>query len=297
MHGQRLLPPDGHLSVSTASVNAAKAGLAMYTACRRPSLAALRFAWDLVDRFGPGVLPGFTRPWTPPLDPHAWDALVKRWTNELGRFDDVAMHLRRPRHRAGASILLLDHGVPIAFVKVRSDNLDRLDAEQQALVALHQPMSFSTPAPLSWGVEGRWHYLAMSALPPQIHTMVADPPLARIIDDIGAALRRDLRRPPGTPAHWEPLHGDLTPWNLRALDDGTTVLFDWEATTWGPPRADLLWYDAVVAAVHLRVRPSGIPHSDEAAAFWIERLEQELRRGRSSLSAKIRRWLLRGWRG
>lgn len=38
-----------------------------------------------------------------------------------------------------------------------------------------------------------------------------------------------------------PVHGDLTPWNLRRTPRGL-VLFDWESADWGPPGSDLALY-------------------------------------------------------
>lgn len=293
--GYRLLPPDAHLMVPTSSPEAAKAGIALYTGCRRRSLLALQGLWKIVEHIGPVALPGVPVRWRPPLDPHVWTVLVKRWRDELGAFDEIAMHLRRPRSRAGASVLLLDGGRPVAFVKVRADGVHRMEAERTALDALGTTKSFTAPTLLTSGSEQDWHYLAMSAFAPVIHLPVTDPPLERIVSEYAASLPTRLPRPPGTPEHWQPMHGDLTPWNLRDVDH-RLVLFDWEGTSWGPPQADLLWYDAVVSAVRLDIAPSGVHHTDEAADFWIQRLAEILRGGRSSLSAKIRRRLLRGWR-
>jgi aminoglycoside phosphotransferase (APT) family kinase protein len=45
-----------------------------------------------------------------------------------------------------------------------------------------------------------------------------------------------------------PLHGDLTPWNLRRCA-GEPWLLDWEDITWGPPGADEAYFHATATAV------------------------------------------------
>lgn len=57
-----------------------------------------------------------------------------------------------------------------------------------------------------------------------------------------------LPQPFGTPVHWVPQHGDLSPWNLRRAARGL-ALFDWEASGWYPPGVDLGYFGACVAAM------------------------------------------------
>lgn len=291
-----LLPPDGHLAVPVTSRRAAKAGLTMYTACKRSSLTAQRAAWHAVSVLGPRVLPGRRQGWRPPVDPPVWDELVRQWRSDVGPFDDVVLHLRRPAYRAGASLLLLRAGAPIAFVKLRADRPERLEVERRALDALDaSSVCFVTPSVLSAGTVQGWHHLTLSPLPARIHTMIPDPPLARICQDLAAALAPALPRPAQAGADWRPAHGDLTPWNLRALDADRRVLFDWEDAVWAPPGADLLWYDAVIDVKELAVRPSGFRHSAAAARFWIDHLTPELEPGRRSLAAIVVERLRSSW--
>jgi hypothetical protein len=293
----KLLPPDGHLAIPTRSRDAARAGLTLYTACKRSSLVAQRTAWHLVGLFGPRVLPGRTDAWRPPVAPDVWRDHVTAWRSALGDFDDVALHLRRPAYRAGASLLLLDAGRPVAFVKLRPDEPERLDSERRALDALRDSsLSFTTPAVLSSGTLHGWHHLALSPLPVTVHTMIADPPLDRIVEDIGSALSSTLPRPQWAGAGWLPMHGDLTPWNLRALTRDRIVLFDWESATWAPRRADLLWYDAVRDIKQLSVRHSGVTHDDDVVVFWIDRLAGVVQPGERSLAATVLRRLRASWR-
>ncbi len=50
-------------------------------------------------------------------------------------------------------------------------------------------------------------------------------------------------------------------------------LYDWESAGWGPPGADLLWYDTAVSVSGLRVPKTRAEHRLESYAFWLEELE------------------------
>jgi hypothetical protein len=78
------------------------------------------------------------------------------------------------------------------------------------------------------------------------------------------------------PAHWAPMHGDLTPWNLREAPRHGLLLYDWERAGWGPPGADEVLYRVTEADVHggLRIGEARWLSArwPEAAAFWAARL-------------------------
>src|SRR5690606_34955001 len=116
----------------------------------------------------------------------------------------------------GFSVLLLAGGRPRAFVKVRFRQREAVERECLTMerLARYRPQSFSVPEPLGWGGTEDWSYLAMGALPSPRHQVPRDPPLRAIVHEVAAALRT-LVREPSTPPHWRPMHGDLTPWNLR----------------------------------------------------------------------------------
>ncbi|MDH4144271.1 MAG: polysaccharide biosynthesis C-terminal domain-containing protein [Acidimicrobiia bacterium] len=59
-----------------------------------------------------------------------------------------------------------------------------------------------------------------------------------IADDVAASLGGPRRI--GSSVR-SPMHGDFTPWNLRA-GSGRVALFDWEHASYGPPHADLIRY-------------------------------------------------------
>lgn len=268
----------------------------MLAACKGKSAVMQRVASLAVSAFGPHVLPGERTDFDPPTQLDVWNDLLRHWSTELGRFNDVAIHLRRPAKRRGASLLLLDDGSPTAFVKLRPNNSRALDVERKALEILGGGGdSFLTPTVRGHGEAGGWSYLALSPLPPTIHRMPLDPPLLGVTAEYGETLRRHLE-PIWTHSGWIPMHGDLTPWNLRELSGQRLVLFDWEGVDWAPPQADLLWYDATVLIKGLKTQLSGIDHRDEAIGFWISRLEERVRPGERSLAATVYRKLTSGWR-
>jgi hypothetical protein len=198
--------------------------------------------------------------------------LVEAWKSRLGDFDDFAAYRPRQQDRAGLALLLLQQGRPLAFVKARLDP-DPLTAERNALqaIAAVQPRSFSAPTVLDHDSAGSVHYLALSPMPPRIHRIPRHPDLRRITDELQEGLSR-LPRPADVPGDWLPMHGDFTPWNLR-LSEGRMLLFDWEATGWGPPAADVTLYRAAERA--LRIRRLGDAGNSRAIHFWIERTNAE----------------------
>ena len=87
---------------------------------------------------------------------------------------------------------------------------------------------------------------------------------------------------PEIPSHWQPIHGDLVPWNLREDNEGQLWLLDWEDAGWGPPLADyvryfvayqsLRWSSGHRIADLMRVTLAREPTKviEEAARFWLE---------------------------
>jgi hypothetical protein len=67
-----------------------------------------------------------------------------------------------------------------------------------------------------------------------------DAPLRTFTTDLAARLA-DLPRPADADPDAVPIHGDLTPWNLRRTRRGL-ALFDWESAGWGSPGFDLDTY-------------------------------------------------------
>ena len=269
-------PPGGALLVPLgAGGRAAAAALSAHAACRPLSTLAGRAAAAWARVLGPGVLPGPAERWTPPLDAGEWGRLLETFRREAAPFDAFAVLERRQPHRAGMALLLFDRGAPAAFVKLRPLPAGGLDREADALARLARaaPRAFAAPAVLARGAAGGWGWLAASALPGP-HRVPRDPRLDEVTADVRRALAR-LARPPLAPPHWEPMHGDLTPWNLRETPGGALLLYDWERAGWGPPGADEVLYRSAALALGAGPRRAeACPREcwPEAARYWAARL-------------------------
>jgi hypothetical protein len=228
-------------------------------------------ARGLVRVFGPRMLPGRAFEWDCPITPEIWEQLIAEWAAHWGTFETIAVYERTHISHPGLGFLFMRHGTPIAFAKVRQTDVESLENEARAmrLVWRHQPSSFNIPEPLAYGRVGAWHYLAMSPLPGGSHSVPRSTLLDPIIEDIHMALQ-DLPREPSAPGHWEPMHGDLTPWNLRRIASGGLVLIDWECSGWGPPGTDEVLY-AMTNAVASGRRPTQVDAA-EAVEFWHARI-------------------------
>lgn len=263
-------PGRDYFRVPMSSRRAALAGLSLYGACKPRALWGQRTAWIAVELLGPRALPGRASEWRPPIDAARWRALCETWRATLGAFDTMAAYHRRQASRPGLALLLLRHGTPVAFVKVRGGGKESLHDEAAALDAVwrFQPRSFSVPEPLMCGTEDEWQWFATAPLPVGLHHPPTRPPLDAILPEVEAALA-GLPRPDGTPDHWRPMHGDFAPWNLRRVARTAVVLIDWERAGWGPPEADRVLYRATWAA--LRGRPPERCDALEAIRYWRQR--------------------------
>jgi hypothetical protein len=249
--------------------------LSVYPACRLRGRVGQRVAWVGLSLFGPGLIPGTGSGWHPPCGDEVWEIMASEWRRTTGAFTSFGVHLRRPLGRDGFSVLLIETGRPKAFVKVRRSPSEALGRELAALETLHhrQGPGFLAPDPLDHGRVHDWDYLVLSPLPPKIHTVVRRPDYVRSvvqeIQGLGDVWDGFGRQSPD----WVPIHGDLTPWNLRRVGE-RLFLYDWESRGWGPSGADLLWYDAAIASRGLRVPKSGVDHGLDSYAFWLEELEK-----------------------
>lgn len=267
-------PPHGGLLVPLGSRGAAAGALSAYAACRPGAALARRAAAGWVRILGPGRLPGHAEAWHPPLPDDAWTALLETLRGAVP-FDALAVLERRQPDRAGFALLLLRGSRAAAFVKLRPLPAAGVHREAGALERLARavPRAFSAPALLARGTAGAWGWLAATALPGPHHVPRA-PRLPQVAADVRRALA-DLPRPNDVPAHWMPMHGDLTPWNLREAH-GRLLLYDWERAAWAPPGADEVLYRVAEAALYGGRRPREArwlcARWPEAAAFWAARL-------------------------
>jgi len=107
-------------------------------------------------------------------------------------------------------------------------------------------------------------------LRPDLHRMPDEPRLLEIVNEIQSGLAA-LPRPAEIPQHWEPMHGDFTPWNLRQQRNGNLFLIDWEDAGWAPPGADQVYYRG---AERVLGRDSVVPAYSESRNYWIQRLQE-----------------------
>jgi hypothetical protein len=200
----------------------------------------------LLDRTGAAVTavagiaswsPSRRWPW-PELDDAVLTAAI-----DLTGIELVGAVLPRQPGRRRLSLLYRGrHGSVVVKLGAPGDGIEH---EADVLrVLMDEPLpAIATPAVLAAGV------------------IDADEPIAYVATDglgldgqrpaIGEALvsfERDLAerlavlpRPHGTPSDAVPVHGDLTPWNLRRTGRGL-ALFDWEDAGWGPTGSDLAHY-------------------------------------------------------
>ena len=230
----RLPPGRGFVAVPVGRRAEALAGLGVVPVSGRGAVVRLRVAAAATALLGPRVLPGERQGgWTPPCGPEVWDRVSADWQDLLGPTDGLVVHERPQASRDGVALLLLRAGRPAAFVKLRRAGADgrvaAQDAEHDALAELaHRPSAaVRTARPLGRGTAGSdptWCWLATTTMPAGPHR----PVLAGAVD-LAAVRTAVLRaagaalgaRPDDVAAHWEPAHGDLTPWNLRQRRRGS----------------------------------------------------------------------------
>lgn len=263
----------GNIWVPAWSRRASMAGLALRAPCRTAPLVMHYASWFTLAAFGPRVLGRHSVPWPPRPSPDTWMALCDQWRSVLGDFDGMAVYEHPQRSRPGYGVLLLDDDRPVAFVKVHRDP-DRGARSQRLLEAFRRRPSkhFHVPAPLGHGDNGGWAWMAMVPIPSLPHRPASRAQIGAIVGDIQERLRPVLSSD-GVPGHWTPMHGDLTPWNVRRVGLRALWLLDWDEAGWGPPGADSVYYAATSSMLSDRSTPR--PSRDvEAINFWRERIER-----------------------
>ncbi len=261
-----------NIKVPTSSRRAMLAGIATYAPCLPKGIWGQRAVAALVRIAGPRALPGKSFEWQPPLPEPDWTQLVAVIKDAIGPYDAHSVYERR-RGRPGLLMLFMRAGRPIGFLKARQGTGEAIARERLALEAIEgaAPRSFAAPRLLTAGeIGGDWTFVLTSAMPPGIHRMLPTGPPLEIHRDVAVALG-GLPKPEGTPSHWEPFHGDFTPWNLRRFREGPPWLIDWEESGWGPPEADAAFYYASSHAIGRAVGPQPAV-TDEVRAFWWDRV-------------------------
>jgi hypothetical protein len=264
---KRYPPFVGNIRIPVSSREEALAGTVLHAPTTRAAVALDRACTALIRIVGPVALPSRPREWTPPLAPNAWEEFRVLMDELLGGFDSVAVHERKRGSGRGFSALLLRGGTAVGFVRMQQERRSRFLREFDALQRLAQygPKTFRAPDPIMLGRLGAWDYLVTSPLGSR-HRVSAVTDLSAVTDELREALT-GTARPEHAPAHWTPMHGDFTPWNLRETDEGL-VLYDWERVSWGPMGADETLYGATMAALRGAVFRPTYP---EAVTFWLEK--------------------------
>jgi len=270
----RSYPPGrGNVMIPQTSRRGIVVGLDLHAPCRPSGVSFHRLARVAARVGGLSAVPGQPLEWKAPSPEETWNALLDAW-RDLGDFDALAIYERTRPVRQGFSALLMRRGRSIAFIRVREHGSDVIGREHAVLrgLATRRPTAVRVPHPLAEGVEDGWAWLATEALPRGPYYPSLRPPLELISRDIGEALADYLPNIAVDPS-WRPMHGDLSPWNLRRRRG--LFLVDWEDAGWGPPGADEVYFEA--AATVVCGRAARRDWSPAAVDFWINALTERCR--------------------
>ncbi len=127
-----------------------------------------------------------------------------------------------------------------------------------------------TPTVVGCQENERWQWFAWEAMPPVPHAPVLEN-IEAICSDLNRALRPVFGKD-DTSADWRPMHGDLTPWNLRSTGDGLPWILDWDDIALAPPGADLAHFWGAAVGIDLVSPEAPAPDAVAGAAirFWLE---------------------------
>jgi hypothetical protein len=207
------------------------------------------------------------------------------WRRWFGPYDEVAGYRPAQAERLGFAILLLAEGRPRGFVKARPGW--EPEREVEACRRAQGAETFWAPdvAGVHWFAG--WTSVGTTALPPGLHSPSVPSPVGAISDEVSELLGDDLG---GKRPDWQPMHGDMGPWNLRHLKGRRPALIDWEHVGYAPPHADLVFHEAASRAVGLKASTE-IGSFVEARMFW--EAEIQARFGSGSRDVRLARDMLR----
>lgn len=240
----------------------ARIGIESYPACKRRSSVVAAVARQLVTIAGAWAVPGRRLHWAPPPDVQAELESFIRRSFPGGRVGPII--LRRPAHRPGFTVGVVDGSVIAGVCKIRPAADAGVSREIAALdlVARARPEEFRVPTVIDVAVSDGWTMLALSSPARGPHGVVHSSRVPAIAEDVSRCLA-GLESGETHHPEWVPVHGDFTPWNLRSFGDGP-VLFDWENSGYGPVGSDLAWYDINAEAIGLPGGGTGVSHGKEA---------------------------------
>lgn len=164
------------------------------------------------------------------------------------------------------------------------------------------------PTVLDIGIVGGWNMRIEVPLPRWHEPHPWDVTnLMRVTGEIREIVSAQLGSRHAGDESWIPIHGDMTPWNLRLDQTGAVWLIDWEWASWGPPHADLLRFAATHCSLSMK-DPTEIAiwieksleidpeETAKAASFWVDqRVYREHRGDPPDTSTAIGRERMTGW--
>lgn len=229
--------------------------------------------------------------WEAPVDPALWNRLSGLWAGWFGPFDEVALYRPRQEERLGFAALLLEAGTEVGFVKWRADW--DFGPEASLIEVLSGARSFITPSLVGVTTDSGWSTIGLTPLAIGLHSARLPGSPVDLATEISELLDAHI---PADPEHkqWEPMHGDMGPWNLRHLDPQGAILFDWELARRAPPGADVVFHVAASRAMRLS-GDTDMTGYDEAVSFWVEEIPRRFadstsdQRLAASMLAELRR--------
>lgn len=177
---------------------------------------------------------------------------------------------------------LSEHFATLVYTSGKAFGFVQIRPEQEFFPYPEDQMwAFRFPRAIGETFLDGWHARLLEPLPGFHRPYGWNPDvLTEIASQASNTLTGLLSRPEGTPDHWHPIHGDLTPWNVRVDGRGQVWLIDWERARFGPPLADVFRYaitdatlamiepETVAADVALRLGGTSLALR-EAARFWL----------------------------
>lgn len=225
---------------------------------RRGLIDALAFSRVAV--VGPGSLPD--------AEDWGWPAMGADEVRHALRVHFPALRVLGavlPRQTGRRRLSLLCHaaGSPMVVKLGTDDAAARTEHRALELLTADPLPGIATPRPLGVGLlespdDGPpIAFIATTALGLRTQRPAIDAQLRTFESDLATRLN-SLPAPDKPVAGSIPVHGDLTPWNLRWTSRGL-ALFDWEAVGWGAPGSDLERYRQASDEIRPRWRRSAGP--------------------------------------
>jgi hypothetical protein len=241
----------------------------MWSACRPAARALRAVAYHSVGVVGTLPLRVISsEKWRTPVEISLWEQMADVWSTWFGPFDELALHRPPQPERKGFAALVMNGGRPVGFVKCRPDW--DFGPEASVIEVVSRARSFATASLVGLTTVSEWAMMGLTPIDPGLHTARLRTSPETVAREVSELL--DATHPP-LPANsnWEPMHGDMGPWNLRHLKGKGFVLFDWEHSRRGPPGADLVFHAAACSAMGLP-GAHDLNRYGEAAAFWIDEI-------------------------